>query len=257
VELAFARDAEVVGEDAGVHRRRHQHHSQVRPFRQQVSQHDEQKVLQYAPLVDLVHENVRHAKKRRVGRQPPEKHAGRAKLQPGAFFRDAFLQPDAVPHGLAHRLAALVRHALRHRDGAYPPRLRAHDARRRGAALGERALQNELGTLRGFAAAGLAGHHRDLVRGDRREERIAPSRRGETRARARARDGARRVATRPFARRLRVVYGGRVDVVKVVEVVAPPAIDGLFLAEADVFRRRGSVRLRALQRGGDDAPRVV
>ena len=167
VELAFARNAEVVGEDAGVHRRRHQHHSQVRPFGQEVSQHDEQKVLVHAPLVDLVHEHVRHAPQRRVGRQPPEKHARRAKLQPGAFPRDARLQPDAVPYGLAHRLAALVRHARSHRDGAYPPRLRAHDARRRGAALGERALQNKLGTLRGFAAAGLAGDHRDLVRGDR------------------------------------------------------------------------------------------
>jgi hypothetical protein len=88
---------------------------------------------------------------------------------------------------------------------------------------------------------------------DRLEERVAPRRRGETRALKRGRERARRGATRPFARRLRRVESGGVRRRR------EDVVFGLLAESLDsfVFRRRGSVRLRALQRGGNHAPRVV
>eukprot|EP00961_Rhodomonas_salina_P084143 1130746-Rhodomonas_salina.1 len=119
----------------------------------------------------LVHEYVRHTLQPRVALQPSQKHPGGAEQKARVVARLAFA-PDRVTHrpSAGRALAALARDALRHPDGADPPRLRAHDVH--GRARLRRVLEEVLRHLRGLAAAGLALHDRHWVALERADERV-------------------------------------------------------------------------------------
>ena len=60
--------AEVVGEEIGVDRGRHEDHLQIRSQRQHVAQDEEEEVRLLRPLVNLVHDHVSNACKRVRGK---------------------------------------------------------------------------------------------------------------------------------------------------------------------------------------------
>ena len=132
----------------------HQHELERGPAGQQVAQAGEQEVAVALALVALVDDESRHTRQRGVSRQAAQQYADGAEENARAR-RGAALEADLVAHALADVLAALGRHSLCQRDGAYAARLRANDVARvrlvRGG--GVEVVEDELRHLRALAAS--------------------------------------------------------------------------------------------------------
>ena len=134
--------------------------------------------LVHPPLVNLVHEDVAHARQRaappRVDEATPRWCRTRVSSRTNVSPR---VESDTPP--IDPTPAASARDARRDGDGGDATRLRAHHRRHGRVARRELGLEHELRQPRRLAASGLAAHHDHPRPRDRVQYRVPTSARGE------------------------------------------------------------------------------
>ena len=121
------RAAEPFDDGAGIERRRHRDHAQILAQRRLRLAHQGEGEIAFQPaLVQLVEDHAADAVERGIVLQQAQEEAVGDDLDARART-DLRVEPHAVAHGLADRLAQRRRHAARRRARRQPPRLLHHD----------------------------------------------------------------------------------------------------------------------------------
>ena len=160
------RAVEEGGESARVERGGRDDHLQVASAREDALEDAEEEVDVEGSLVGFVDDDAVVGAQKRVGARLGEQHAVGHELD-ARVFRDVPGEAVLVADESAYGRLEFVRDALGHRDGGEATRLRAGNA---PSLRGEAEFEGHLRELGCLAASGVAAHHDDRMRAERRED---------------------------------------------------------------------------------------